>query len=299
MAKPRLVSNRPLTLHSDWLRPIVEPKFELLIKDDVAATDCYYTNHWDSTAIKHARQGGRVVIDRLWEAAGSVPRIFACHVLRNWSWFWYQESLWYRHLGYNAFQPKPNWTHHALMPLKRRRPSRDYLVEQLKTELDRFVWSYQDCGKHLPDGGDPSDWNSQRLFNPAWYNSTAMSLVAETAAESTHIWTNPFVTEKTFKPVAFRHPFVVAGQSGTLDFLHRLGFETFENLWDESYDQILDWRQRCDAVINNVLSYRPCAWDSITKQKLDHNHHRFFDQQLVTKLIQQEIIEPLLHYAET
>lgn len=298
--KIRLVSRHPLTLHSQWLQSIVEPEFDMIVGVEPAVSDCYYTNQWDRIAVAHASNGGRVVLDCLWEASTPIATTpWHCHVLQNWSWFWYQESLWYRHLGYHEFQPSPDWTHHALMPMRRQKTARDYIVKQLGTELDRFIWSYQDQGRNLPNSGDPNDWNTQRLFQPEWYNATALSLVVESDTSSSEISATPFVTEKTFKPIAFKHPFVVAGPPGTLAFLHKLGFETFENLWDESYDRIGPWQTRCNAVIRTVLDYTPRAWDAETQRRLEHNHARFFDQQLVTNLIQQEIIEPLKQYAQT
>ena len=39
--------------------------------------------------------------------------------------------------------------------------------------------------------------------------------------------------------------------------------------------------------------------DAVTLAKIQHNHQRFFDQVLVTHRIQQEIINPILEYANT
>ena len=45
-----------------------------------------------------------------------------------------------------------------------------------------------------------------------------------------------FITEKTWKPIAYGNPFVVNGDNGSLDYLKQLGFKTFDKWWDESYD---------------------------------------------------------------
>jgi hypothetical protein len=65
---------------------------------------------------------------------------------------------------------------------------------------------------------------------------------------------NLFLTEKTFKPMSLQMPFIVIGQPGTLARLKDLGYKTFEDFWDESYDQELDPLIRikmiCDLVEN-------------------------------------------------
>ncbi len=99
--------------------------------------------------------------------------------------------------------------------------------------------------------------------------------------------------------MAFCHPFVVVAQSGLLDYLHTQGFETFENLFDESYDTITDWMTRLQAVVNTIKNYTCQPYDKLTQQKIAHNHRRFFDQTLVQDRFIKEIIEPIIHYAES
>jgi len=63
---------------------------------------------------------------------------------------------------------------------------------------------------------------------------------------------NLFLTEKTFKPISLKMPFIIIGQPGTLDRLRLLGYKTFSSIWDESYDGVLDPIDRmlkiCDLV---------------------------------------------------
>jgi hypothetical protein len=46
-----------------------------------------------------------------------------------------------------------------------------------------------------------------------------------------------FPTEKTFRPMQQLTPFIVHGPQGFLTNLHRCGFKTFGQYWDESYDE--------------------------------------------------------------
>ena len=45
-----------------------------------------------------------------------------------------------------------------------------------------------------------------------------------------------FVTEKTWRGIVARRPFIVMGSWHFLANLKRLGFQTFDRWWDEGYD---------------------------------------------------------------
>lgn len=297
--KPKLFSNKRLTLNALWLNHLISHDLDLIVggglSDDV---DClYYTDHWNENAIRWHDKGGKVIVDHLQEGHLTDQYPDNSYTLQNWNWFWYQESLWYKYLGYDSFIPTPQWTFRSLMPIGRTKGPREHVINLLgKDNLKNFIWSYTGKGRRLPNDKNEYD---QRYFNPEWYNLTSMTLVLESEFAIDGIQTTPFVTEKTFKPIAYHHPFVVMGPAGTLEFLHNLGFETFENLFDESYDSILDWHLRCRTVIDTVLAYEPRPWDKITLEKLEYNRQRFFDQSLVTKKVRGEVILPLINYAKT
>ena len=95
------------------------------------------------------------------------------------------------------------------------------------------------------------------LFNNTWgeiylkaepYIDTYFSLVTETVVEQS--W--PFRTEKIAKPLAIGHPFIVATGPGYYKDLHRLGFQTFGHVIDESFDNIEHHQDRMDRIIDVV-----------------------------------------------
>lgn len=81
------------------------------------------------------------------------------------------------------------------------------------------------------------------------YNQTAYSVVAETCFHDNFA----FYTEKTSKPIIAKRLFVVFAGRHYLANLRRLGFQTFGNIIDESYDAEPDalvrwrraWEQMC------------------------------------------------------
>jgi hypothetical protein len=61
-----------------------------------------------------------------------------------------------------------------------------------------------------------------------------------------------FVSEKTFKCVAMKHPFIILGPYKLLDFLKSRGYKTFSPYIDESYDNIENDDERLLAVCKEV-----------------------------------------------
>lgn len=60
------------------------------------------------------------------------------------------------------------------------------------------------------------------------------------------------LTEKIFKPIVAKQPFVLVGCYKNLEYLKSYGFRTFDRWWNEDYDNIADPVQRLNAVSNIV-----------------------------------------------
>lgn len=68
----------------------------------------------------------------------------------------------------------------------------------------------------------------------AVYDSSLISVITESNFYSEDI----FNTEKTWKAIANKHPFIIVGPQYTLKYLKTLGYKTFSEFFDESYDGI-------------------------------------------------------------
>jgi len=134
------------------------------------------------------------------------------------------------------------------------------------------------------------------LFNNTWgeiylkaepYVDTYFSLVTETVVEQP--W--PFRTEKIAKPLAIGHPFIVATTPGYYRDLHRLGFQTFGHLIDESFDSIEHHQDRMDRIITIVEDL--CSQDLAQFQKECYNVCRYNQEHLkeIVPRIKQEFPE--------
>tara|TARA_Y100000385_G_C13056558_1_gene622276 strand:- start:352 stop:1770 length:1419 start_codon:yes stop_codon:yes gene_type:complete len=62
-----------------------------------------------------------------------------------------------------------------------------------------------------------------------------------------------FITEKTFRQFLNGHPMLWIAPPYTLKMLRHLGFNTFDNVWKEDYDEIIDPRKRINRVITILI----------------------------------------------
>ena len=304
MEKIKIVHNGPVSSFKNaWLVSIFDQYLEFVPWDPTAtyAPDTlFYVNCLAATKESIAKihdHGFKIVIDNLWEAdPGPMPgtKRLCCP-----AWFWYNESLWYQYLGYDQYVPKKDIKYVALMPMNKRKPHRDNFLKTIQPLLDRMLWSYVEQGRQLPNDGNMSDWNTQRYLNPEWYNQCYMSMVVETFDRPSSKYTPTFITEKTFKPIAMQHPFIVYGNSNTLTVLKSWGFETFNNLWSEDYDTTQDTLQRKLQVFDELSKIVPDQYDKETLARLQHNHQLFYNTDLVKQRIVKEIVYPIIEYAET
>ena len=287
-----------------WIKPIVDQylKFEpwdptkSYPKNTLFCIDCVEDTS-QAEVDQFTDQGFRVMIDNLWEAdMGPLHNAFRLCCPR---WFWYNESLWYQYRNYDKYRPQKNHQRLALMPMNKKKLHRTDFLQSLGTLTDKMIWSYVQQGRQLPNDGDMEHPGTQRFFNPKWYDETYLSVAVESVVTPVLQYTPVFITEKTFKPMAFRHPFMVYGNTGTLNLLKSMGFVTFDNLWDESYDSISDTDQRKTCIIELLKNIETTDYDTETLQRLQHNHAHFFNRELVIDRIKKEILEPIVEYAET
>jgi hypothetical protein len=64
------------------------------------------------------------------------------------------------------------------------------------------------------------------------YNEIFVDVVCETYFSGTTF----FITDKTWRPILMKRPFIVQGPQYFLENLRRLGFKTFDSWWSEEYD---------------------------------------------------------------
>lgn len=282
---------------ADWLVPIYREYFNIENYDSKKTYDpksCIVLHDLYSKPWASQLHNFKKLYDNLFE-----PRVFQDNENEKYlicqQWGWYHECLWYLHLGYDHYRPERTYTKKSLMLMRGKRMHRDILLDKLTSVLDDFIYSYVDKGIFLK--GDIIENNDvfQRHFNPDWYNPTCFSMVSESTVRNDIL----DVSEKTFKCFAHQHPFMVFGCPGTLNHVKNLGFATYDNMFDETYDNINNTHERLNAIVTNIINFEKKQYDQITLEKIMHNKNLFFNKSLVRQKIINEVVEPILEYAET
>jgi hypothetical protein len=86
--------------------------------------------------------------------------------------------------------------------------------------------------------------DSSAIYDSVDHVQTAISVVLETVFDS-----RIHLTEKSLRPVACGHPFMLAAGPGSLALLRKYGFRTFAPYIDETYDTVQDNDLRLDHIL--------------------------------------------------
>jgi hypothetical protein len=120
------------------------------------------------------------------------------------------------------------------------------------------------------------------------FNSTAVSVVLETIFDN-----RIHLTEKTLRPIACGHPFVLAAGPGSLKLLRSYGFQTFHGYIDESYDDIQDSQQRLEAIIKEMKRIKDLSpaefsnFRSAIQSIAQYNKKIFFSKKFFQEVVEQ------------
>lgn len=138
-------------------------------------------------------------------------------------------------------------------------------------------------------------------------NSFHISAIPENMESFMHVVTETcywgrkkHLTEKIFKPIVMRQPFILVGCAHNLEYLKSYGFKTFDRWWDESYDNIEDDIERMHAI--GLLLADICKNDlsQLTEilhdmeEVLNYNYNWFYDPEFLD-LCWRELIDNLYH----
>lgn len=129
-----------------------------------------------------------------------------------------------------------------------------------------------DEGCTAEDGGWP--------FDPNIFKNSSISYVCETYDIDKGIF--PYlVTEKFYRSIINKHPFVVQAGSGQLNTVKSLGFETFSSIIDESYNDydVLDYSHVEKTVLaaKDFLSKLPNNIEKV-QEIVDYNYNRWLSR---------------------
>ncbi len=138
---------------------------------------------------------------------------------------------------------------------------------------------------HFPTTTATSHYSAD--FNIDDYESTDIEVILETLFDDDRL----HLTEKSLRPIACGQPFILAGTYGSLEYLRSYGFKTFNNIWNEQYDNIEDPQERLVAIADLMKTIS--NWSLKEKSSnlakaqaiTDYNKKHFFSEEFFNQVI--------------
>ena len=127
--------------------------------------------------------------------------------------------------------------------------------------------------------------DSSATYNPQDFAQTRCSIVLETVYDQ-----RIHLTEKTLRPLACGHPFMILNGPGALETIRSYGFKTFQPYINESYDKEQSPTKRMDMVLremrrinNSSEKYQKYIWNGCAEIAA-YNKQLFFDDKFVWRV---------------
>lgn len=108
--------------------------------------------------------------------------------------------------------------------------------------------------------------------------------------ETVYFGRRTHITEKTFKAIALEMPFVLVAPAGSLEYMRRYGFQTFGQIFDESYDEETDDIRRVEKVtdllsqLDQLSAKERQAIHRACLPMVEHNYNHFYKGGLINVL---------------
>lgn len=247
------------------------------------------------------KQGFSFVLANPWESKNTIINLEGIESKGGYyiwegldSWFWW---LMYNRYKDNTFVFDHSKKYFDFFYLnKTDRKHRRKLFDKLQKNnlLNNSLISYLDMQIKLPSQYelpwvDPVNYpryGYDRDIYERPYNETAVNIVSETEID------NIFLTEKIWKAIIARQIFVVHSCPLYLERLQILGFKTFTDFIDESYDTENDNDVRIDKIVNSIKKIKSMDYKKLyesTKDIRNHNYKNFFNEDTLRQTCRKTI----------
>lgn len=164
------------------------------------------------------------------------------------------------------------------------KPVQERLTDDLFTVIYENITNNENKFPLLLNNLNGENTNEVLQSDKEYYENSYFSLVTETFFFK-HVGVDPlmfeelsvFFSEKTFKPILCKHPFILVSRPKTLEFLKKLGYRTFHPFINENYDLIENDIDRLNFIVEEVerLSKKTneewLEWQENVKQIVEYN----------------------------
>jgi len=204
--------------------------------------------------------------------------------------YWWSHAMiardWYRFAEYDTtLVPNVTPCKLFLMYCRDTTGSRCYRQELLQKLQQQSLLS--SCQTKSFDGIEVNS-NASAIYNVTDFNQTAISVILETVFDK-----RIHLTEKTLRPIACGHPFILAAGPGSLKLLRSYGFQTFDGYIDESYDNIQNENERLTAIVSEINRikllpvYQQQKLISQCQEIAKHNRQHFFSIEFFNIIVKE------------
>ena len=255
------------------------------------------------------QNGFKFVLARPWESADNVANSKFYDILKGltytkwfggttWFWYWMRKQHSDNKLECKHTQKPYQYLYLNKFPRRHRVQLWEQLQEKqlLKNSLTSFIGLPDpvrlNSEYELPEV-DPSNYplrgKDQDIYSKP-YEHTACSLISETNDNNDYV----FITEKLWKPIMCGHFFIVHGNYLYLQKIREMGFKTFGNYFDESYDLESKATKRIDKIVTLVESLESFNWQDAylsSKKIREHNYNVFWNDIPYQKEVQKTVLE--------
>ena len=218
-------------------------------------------------------------IENLWDESTDP------HKYKNWwngrhegegYWYWHRPSTNERWRFKNK-EDAEAFRIEKLKPVKVKEVTHGVLARKWIKKVEPMLPMVIKDDKHDVNAGD----NPNKDVDAGKYLRSYLHVVTETRVERSpddiDVGQNLFASEKVFKPMFYRRPFVVVGQQGLLKKLKEQGYKTFPNMINDAYDskgddynRVLDAVMQVDRWVKMGKEQKDLLWNE-TKTTCQQN----------------------------
>jgi hypothetical protein len=166
------------------------------------------------------------------------------------------------------------------------------------SDLNNYFDEFMSMGNVILDWDYPKNGVNDLLASTMYttmshYGKTLFNIVTETSFDNNNLC----LTEKTFKPIANCHPFLIVGDYKINNQLKNLGYSLYDDLIDYSFDSVFDNDERMNMVFTEIKRIHALGsnyiidWYKNNVEKIKSNRDVFFNYETLDSMILKTIDE--------
>ena len=147
------------------------------------------------------------------------------------------------------------------------------------TDTPGYTFGYS--GVLIPTFLDISPWT-----NKVYYEIVMEDVHGTMPGDEKYI----FFSEKFYRAIHNKNPFLIFGKPKLLKFIKASGFKTYDGLFDEHYDNIINWQRRARAIVHEVKKFskksiqEKIEWQKTANEIAEYNYQHLTNMSNISKL---------------